>query len=146
MFKVRSADQSVSESADLVELSSSVLRSLLSEALGDAPAWCEQVSVERLVKMNARKIKNRMLSQWTYKRSSFTPNRRENQLILTVADLKDRNDFRKDLPSHVYCDFRDDKLIMWLDKAEEYFGIEFSRRGPLRRMMSKLRGSVVAQK
>lgn len=48
---------------------------------------------------------------------------------MTLSEVRDRNDFRKDLPSHVFCDATQDKVILWLDKAEEYFGIEFSRRG-----------------
>ena len=44
---------------------------------------------------------------------------------MTVADQMDRNDFRKDLPSHVIDDVRQDKIIMWLDQAEEFFEFRF---------------------
>lgn len=78
--------------------------------------------------MNGRKIKDRMRSQWEYKRKSFELSRKANQLIMTVNDQMDRNDFRKDLPSHVIDDVRQDRVIMWLDKPEEFFGIPFSSR------------------
>jgi hypothetical protein len=33
------------------------------------------------------------------------------------VEASGRNDFRKELPSHVIDDARQDKTIMWLDKA-----------------------------
>jgi hypothetical protein len=115
--------------ADLVGLSSATLRAVLDEALGSIPDWCEAVDVNTLVGMNGRKIKDRMRTHWEYQRRSFEVARNTNRLILTLSEVRDRNDFRKDLPSHVFCDATQDKVILWLDKAEEYFGIEFSHRG-----------------
>lgn len=124
--------------ADLIKLSNATLRSALEEALGSAPDWYPQIDITTLVTMNGRKVKDRMRSQWEYKPRSFKVDRAANRLIMTISDQRDRNDFRKDVPSHVYSDTREDKLILWLDKAEEYFGIRFSR-GPLKRWLLRLR-------
>src|SRR5262249_18361487 len=104
------------------------LCSVFQEALGATPDWYPQIDVDTFTTMNGRKVKNRMRSQWVYKPGSFKVDRAANLLIMTISDQRDRYDFRKDLPSHVYSDTREDKVIMWLDEAEEYFGIRFSRR------------------
>jgi hypothetical protein len=122
-------------SADLIGLSSSTLRAVLGEAIGSIPDWCEPVDVRTLISMNGRKIKDRMRTHWEYQRRSFEVARNTNRLIWTISDVRDRNDFRKDLPGHVFCDVTQDKLILWLDKAEEYFGIDFSRRSGLRGLL-----------
>jgi hypothetical protein len=136
-FQSREAtgDGPASDAADLIALSSSTLRATLAEALGSVPEWCREVSVKTLDSMNGRKVKDRMRTLWEYKRRSFEVEKRDNRLILTINDLKDRNDFRKDFPSHVFYDAREDKIILWLDKAEEYFGIKFSQRSGLRRLI-----------
>jgi hypothetical protein len=85
---------------------------VLTELLSLAPGWCTEIDVNTLITMNGRKIKGRMRSQWEYKPRSFEVDTGANLLILTVGDLKDRNDFRKDLRSHVYYDTREDKLIV----------------------------------
>jgi hypothetical protein len=121
--------------ADLIGLSSSTLRAVLGEALGSIPDWCEAANVNTLVGMNGRKIKDWMRTHWEYERRSFEVARNTNRLIWTIGDVRDRNDFRKDLPSHVFCDATQDKVILWLDKAEDYFGIEFSRRSGLRSLL-----------
>ncbi len=122
---------STHEAPDLVMLSSAVLRKTLGDALGEVPSWCAPVDINILGAMNGRKIKDRMRSQWEYKRNSFEVVRNANRVIMTVGDQMDRNDFRKDLPSHVIDDVRQDKIIMYLDKAEEFFEIRFSDRGRL---------------
>lgn len=126
--------------ADLVNLSSSIIRRTFATTLGEIPQWCSPVGVDTLVAMNGRKIKDRMRSQWEYKRNSFELDRRANHLIMTVDDQMDRNDYRKDLPSFVIYDVRQEKVIMWLDKAEEFFGIRFSGSGfagAIRRMLGR---------
>jgi hypothetical protein len=102
------------------------------------PSWCAPVDVNILGAMNGRKIKDRMRSQWQYKRNSFEVARNANRLIMTVADQMDRNDFRKDLPSHVIDDVRQDKIIMWLDQAEEFFAIRFSSQGRLTGLVRRI--------
>jgi hypothetical protein len=135
------AGSSNGEAPDLVKLSSAVLREIISEAIGAVPPWCGPVDVETLVAMNGRKIKDRMRSQWEYKRNSFEIVRNANRVIMTVGDQMDRNDFRKDLPSHIIDDVRQDKIIMWLDKAEEFFEIRFSNRGGLSGLVRRIFGS-----
>jgi hypothetical protein len=126
--------------ADLIRLSSSILQSVLVEALGLVPEWYSQIEITTLLTMNGRKVKDRMRSHWEYSPRSFKLDRAANFLIMTISDKRDRDDFRKDVPSHVYSDTRGDKLILWLDKAEEYFGIRFTRRR-LRGVLKLLRDS-----
>jgi hypothetical protein len=128
------------EAPDLVMLSSAVLRRTIGEALGEVPSWCAPVDVNLLGAMNGRKIKDRMRSQWQYKRNSFEIARNANRLIMTVADQMDRNDFRKDLPSHVIDDVRQDKIIMWLDQAEKFFAIRFSSQSRLTGLVRRIFG------
>jgi hypothetical protein len=130
-FHGHDLDDPTNEAPDLVKLSSAVLRRTIGEALGAVPYWCAPVDVNLLGAMNGRKIKDRMRSQWQYKRNSFEVARNANRLIMTVADQMDRNDFRKDLPSHVIDQVPQDKIIMWLDQAEEFFEIRFSSHGRL---------------
>jgi hypothetical protein len=126
------------EAPDLVKLSSAILRRIIGEALGEVPLWCASVDINFLGAMNGRKIKDRMRSQWEYKRNSFEIARNTNRLVMTVGDQMDRNDFRKDLPSHVISDVRQDKIIMWLDQAEEFFGIRFSAQGRLSGLVRRI--------
>jgi hypothetical protein len=128
------------EAPDLVKLSSRVLREIIGEAMGEVPPWCAPVDVDALVAMNGRKIRDRMRSQWEYKRNTFEVMRPANRLVMTVGDQMDRNDFRKDLPSHIIDDVRQDKIIMWLDKAEEYFDVRFSAQGRFSGLIRKLLG------
>jgi hypothetical protein len=128
------------EAPDLMMLSSAVLRKTMGEALGEVPSWCAPVDVNLLGAMNGRKIKDRMRSQWQYKRNSFEIARNANRLIMTVADQMDRNDFRKDIPSHVIDDVRQDKIIMWLDQAEDFFDIRFSSSGRLSGLVRRIFG------
>jgi hypothetical protein len=120
--------------ADLIKLSNSTLRSVFEGALGAAPDWYPQIDLSTLTTMNGRKVKDKMRAQWEFKPRSFRVDRPANLLIMTISDQRDRNDFRKDVPSHVYSDTREDKVIMWLDEAEEYFGIRFSSH-PLKRFL-----------
>jgi hypothetical protein len=113
--------------ADLMKLSNSTLRAVLEEALGATPDWYPRIDVSTLTTMNGRKVKDKMRSQWEFKPTSFRVDRAANLLIMTISDQRDRNDFRKDVPSHVYSDTREDKVIMLLSEAEEFFGIRFSR-------------------
>jgi hypothetical protein len=62
---------STHEAPDLVMLSSTVLRRTIAEALGEVPPWCTPVDINLLGAMSGRKIKDRMRSQWRYKRNSF---------------------------------------------------------------------------
>jgi hypothetical protein len=78
------------EAPDLVMLSSRVLQGTIGEALGEVPSWCAPVDVNLLGATNGRKIKDRMRSQWQYKRNSFEVAGNENRLIMTVADQMDR--------------------------------------------------------
>jgi hypothetical protein len=128
------------EAPDLVMLSSAVLRRTIGEALGEVPSWCAPVDVNLLGAMNGRKIKDRMRSQWQYKRNSFEIARNANRLIITVADQMDRNDFRKDLPSQMIDDVRQDKIIMWLDQAEKFFAIRFSSQSRLTGLVRRIFG------
>jgi hypothetical protein len=137
-FHGHGPDDPTDEAPDLVMLSSAVLRRTMGEALGAVPSWCAPVDVNLLGAMNGRKIKDRMRSQWQYKRNSFEVARDANRLIMTVADQMDRNDFRKDLPSHVIDDVRQDKIIMWLDQAEEFFKIRFSSRSRLNGLVRRI--------
>jgi hypothetical protein len=131
--------------ADLMKLSNSTLRAVLHEALGATPDWYPQIDLGTFTTMNGRKVKDKMRSQWEYIPQSFRVDKAANLLIMTITDRMDRNDFRKDVPSHVYSDTREDKLIMWLAKAEEYFGIQFSRSSIVRRMVSRIRGSLIGR-
>src|SRR5215469_1215743 len=126
-----------SKNADLIKLSNSTLRSMLHDALGATPDWYPQIDVDTFMTMNGRKVKDKMRSQWEHKPGSFKVDKASNLLIMTITDQRDRNDFRKDVPSHVYSDTREDKLIMWLDQAEEHFGIRFARR-PIKRFLASL--------
>jgi hypothetical protein len=126
------------EAPDLVKLSSCVLREIIAEAMGEAPPWCAPVDVDALVAMNGRKIRDRMRSQWEYKRDTFEVMRHANRLVMTVGDQMDRNDFRRDLPSHIVDDVRQDKIIMWLDKAEEYFDIRFPAHSRISGLIRKI--------
>ncbi len=139
-FHGHDPDNSAHEAPDLVMLSSAMLRRTIGEALGEVPSWCAPVDVNLLGAMNGRKIKDRMRSQWQYKRNSFEIARNANRLIMTVADQMDRNDFRKDLPSHVIDDVRQDKIIMWLDQAEEFFEIRFSSQSRLTGLVRRIFG------
>jgi hypothetical protein len=140
-FYVReSLGDGTSEAPDLVMLSSSVLRNVLGEALGDIPEWCVPVDINILGAMNGRKIKDRMRAQWEYKRKSFDVVRRTNRLVMTINDQMDRNDFRKDIPSHVIDDVRQDKVIMWLEEAEAFFDIPFSSPGRLKGLVRRFLG------
>jgi hypothetical protein len=140
-FYVRdSSGDGTSEAPDLVMLSSSVLRNVLGEALGDSPEWCAPVDINILGAMNGRKIKDRMRAQWEYKRKSFDVVRRTNRLVMTINDQMDRNDFRKDIPSHVIDDVRQDKVIMWLEEAEAFFGIPFSSPSRLKGLVKRILG------
>jgi len=125
------------KNADLIKLSNSTLRSMLHDALGATPDWYPQIDVDTFMTMNGRKVKDKMRSQWEHKPGSFKVDKASNLLIMTITDQRDRNDFRKDVPSHVYSDTREDKLIMWLDQAEEHFGIRFARR-PIKRFLASL--------
>jgi hypothetical protein len=98
------------------------------------------VDVDLLGAMNGRKIKDRMRAQGEYKRNSFEVARDANRLIMRVSDQMDRNDFRKDLPRHVIDDVRQDKIIMWLDQAEEFFAIRFSAQRRLSGLVRRFLG------
>ena len=140
-FHVRaSSGDRTAEAPDLVQLSSSVLRNVLGAALGEIPAWCAPVNIQTLEAMNGRKIKDRMRAQWEYKRKSFDVIPRTNRLIMTINEQMDRNDFRKDIPSHVIDDVRQDKVILWLAEAEAFFGIPFSSRSRLKGFVKRILG------
>ena len=121
-------------------LSSSVLRSVMTEALGEKPEWCAPVDVHILGAMNGRKIKDRMRAQWENKRKSFEVVHRTNRLIMTINDQMDRNDFRKDIPSHVIDDVRQDKVIMWLEEAQAFFVIPFLSPSGLKGLVQRILG------
>ncbi len=127
------------DAADLIKLFNSTLSAVLNEALGAAPDWYAEMDIGTLFTMNGRKVKDKMRSQWEYKPRSFQVDVKGNHLIMTVGDIRDRNDFKQDLSSHVHCDTRADKIIMWLDQAEEYFGIRFSARRALKKWLMWLR-------
>lgn len=59
---------------------------------------------------------------------------------MTINDEMDRNDFRKDIPSHVIDDVRQDKVIMWLEEAETFFGIPFSSPSRLKGLVTRILG------
>ena len=99
------------------------------------PTGIRGVDVNTLATMNGRKVKDKVRAQWELKPRSFRVDRAANLLIMTINDQRDRNDFRKDVPSHVYSDTREDKIIMWLDEAEEYLGLHFSH-SPLKRFLA----------
>lgn len=123
----RRGQAEVASIADLLMQSSSTLRELMGSALGSIPDWCAPVDLDSCVAMNGRKVKDRMRSQWEYKRDSFRVDRRGNRLIMTVADQLDLNEYRKDIPPFVLDCVRQDKVVMLLDKAGQFFGIPFAR-------------------
>ena len=82
-----------------------------------------------------------MRAQWEYKRKSFEVVHRTNRLIMTINDQMDRNDFRKDIPSHVIDDVRQDKVIMWVEEAQAFFGIPFSSPSQLKGLVKRILGS-----
>jgi hypothetical protein len=137
-------DESLEDIVDILEISSKVIFDIINEhKTNDLPEYIRQLTLDdyfgdRVTGAQAIKIIN---NAWEVNRKCFEVNRKRSQLIYKTAQYWEAVSILKELPEDLEATKSSEYIIMNLDKATDFFDIDFKKEsGILGIIKNKIRG------
>lgn len=113
-------------------LSSTVINDIYRDYMEDIPTYVSVVTYEDYFGFNnniVKKVKEKILFEYEHNKNAFIVKKKTNTLEYIAGEKKYEADrICNDLPEFLEARTSGVKVIMKLDKAEEFFGVKFKRR------------------
>ncbi len=117
---------------DIFRISSKIIVDIYKEYMGEVPEYIREVSYEDYFGYTNNiynKIKEKIIFEWEHNRKAFIINKKSNTLEYIAGERAYEADkICNALPEILQAKKSGIKVVMLLDKAEEFFGIHFKSR------------------
>ena len=127
------------ESPDILHLSAQKLREIFAETLPDLPFFICDLSLEDYFseKVTGKYAIQTIRTAWQANEKAFDVNRRTNTLRYSAGENWDADRLMKELPETLCARRSRDSVIMDLDAARDFFGLDFKPHSPWRRLLGR---------
>jgi hypothetical protein len=121
-------DEDMETPPDILALSSDILYSLFSEHLSSIPPYILHLSLDNYFgeKVTGAGARTLIRNAWKYNRKAFKVNKRENVMTYNAGPSYEADRIIKELPEDLESKKAGGNVIMRLDKAREFFDIQFN--------------------
>jgi hypothetical protein len=130
------------EPLDILGLSSSVLREIISEhASGPLPGWCRVVTMEEYGRSRHDRVREELVQQWLHDPSAWS--RRGDKIVFRSEDIHGTvAKLRRDVPDYLYGSGTKGNVIVFeADELQKFLGVSILSRksplGPLARLLRR---------
>ena len=120
-------DDPEAQSPDILETSSKVLRSIFAAHLKELPSYIRELSLENYFseQVTGKYAIQTIRTAWASNPKAFEVNKRTNIVRYEAGENWDADRLMKELPETLCAKRSRDSVIMDLDAAKEFFGIDF---------------------
>ena len=120
-------DDPEAQSPDILETSSKVLRSIFAANLKELPSYIRELSLENYFseQVTGKYAIQTIRTAWASNPKAFEVNKRTNIVRYEAGENWDADRLMKELPETLCAKRSRDSVIMDLDAAKEFFGIDF---------------------
>jgi len=125
-------DPEVDQSVDILEYSSKILFDIFSEFQSiKLPNYIQKLKIDDYFdeKITSTYAKKTISNAWKFNRDHFEIDVKRNILKFNSEDLHEINRIRKEIPDSLNPRASNKALIMHLDKAKDFFEIDFRKKG-----------------
>lgn len=139
MMETLKDDDPESESPDILKVSSSNLCSIFRECLPDCPAFIRELSLEDYFseKVTGKYAIQTIRTAWQANPKAFEVDARLNTIRYIAGENWDADRLMKELPENLCARRSRDSVIMVLDAAKEFFGLDFKPKSFFARLLRK---------
>lgn len=139
MMETLKDDDPESESPDILKVSSSNLCSIFRECLPDCPAFIRELSLEDYFseKVTGKYAIQTIRTAWQANPKAFEVDARLNTIRYIAGENWDADRLMKELPENLCARRSRDSVIMDLDAAKEFFGLDFKPKSFFARLLRK---------
>jgi len=139
MMEALKDDDPESESPDILKVSATILCSIFNKCLPDCPAFIRELSLEDYFseKVTGKYAIQTIRTAWQANPKAFDVNVQANTIRYVAGENWDADRLMKELPENLCARRSRDSVIMDLDAAKDFFGIDFKPKSFLSRMLGK---------
>ena len=128
------------EPLDVLDLSSSVLREIISEHTdASLPDWCRVVTMEEYGRSRHDRVREELVQQWLHDPAAWS--RRGDKIVFRSEDIHGTvTKLRRDVPDYLYGSGTKGNVIVFeADELQKFLGISIlSKKGPIAALMQLL--------
>jgi hypothetical protein len=128
------------EPLDVLELSSSVLREIISEhASGPQPDWCRIVTMDEYGRSRHDRVREELVQHWLHDPAAWS--RRGDKIVFRSEDIHGTvAKLRRDVPDYLYGSGTKGNVIVFeADELQKFLGVSIlSKKGPIAALMRLL--------
>lgn len=130
-----------SESPDILKTSSVTLHAIFCENMDECPSFVRDLSLDDYFseKVTGKYAIQTIKTAWQANRNAFQVDLRTNSLRYVAGENWDADRLMKELPETLCAKRSRDSVIMDLDAAKDFFGIDFKPRTAVKRLWDALR-------
>jgi hypothetical protein len=125
-------DDDMEEAPDILESSSRIIHDIINEYYeGDLPYYVRLLSLEDYFgdKVTGSQVIRRITTAWQINKKAFEINKKFSQLRYNAGQIWEADRIMKELPEDLEAYKTREWIVMDLDKACDFFEIDFRRRG-----------------
>ena len=123
---------------DLLRASSEVICGLFGDHLDEQPWWAKELSWGDYVDMGDEGVKAEILKLFQTNPDFFIVDTKRNDLRITIEkDVHKINSWKKKIPDHIINQSAGSTIVLFLDQAQEFFGIPFKKGGYFSKLLGK---------
>ena len=132
-------DDPESQSPDILEESSKVLRTIFTDHMSELPRYIRDLSLENYFseQVTGKYAIQTIRTAWRANPKAFEINPRSNFIRYEAGENWDADRLMKELPETLCARRSRDSVIMDLDAARDFFGIDFKRRSIFGRFIGR---------
>ncbi|MGN0508395.1 MAG: phospholipase D family protein [Ruminococcus sp.] len=122
-------DDEIEMSPDLLSYSSKILYEIFKEFGNEIPEYIRELSLEDYFseQVTGQNTITIIQNAWRVNKKAFRIDKRNNELRYNAGQTYDAERFMKELPETLDARRSNEWVIMLLDKAKEFFGIDFKK-------------------
>lgn len=122
-------DDEVETSPDLLQCSSKILYDIFEEYAEEIPSFIRVLSLEDYFseQVTGKNTITIIQNAWRVNKKAFKVDKKNNELRYNAGQTYEADRFMKELPETLEARKSNEWVIMLLDKAKEFFGIDFKR-------------------
>ena len=122
-------DDESENAPDILKVSSEVIVAIISEYVDDKPEYIRELSLESYFseQVTGKHAINVVQTAWKASRKSFVVDKRSNELRYNAGATYEADRLLKELPETLEARKSRDWVVMNLDEAKKFFGIDFKK-------------------
>lgn len=122
-------DDEAETAPDILKVSSEIIISIISEYVEDVPEYIRELSLENYFseQVTGKYAIKIVKKAWEINPKSFKIDKKHNEIRFDVGDTHEANRIMKELPETLEAHKSQTTIVMNLDEAKKFFGIDFKR-------------------